>query len=130
MYCLSLLILLSACGGNEDRGEYENLQHRGSKEVVIDKIRLDTIFIDANETSLMGKWGLNNGKLYFLDYNLVGIKEFDLDGNFGGSYIKRGNAANEWTTTFVDFCFDEKNNLITIDKNWIISSVKQLLPYS
>lgn len=133
-YMLCCIATLVSCGGNKSISEYDNIPHSGVRDIKVDTIEVDTIKIDASETSLMGRWSMYDDKLYFLDHNLIGVKEYDLDGNYIDTYIRKGNGPNEWITPFVDFCFDIDRNLISIDRNWIInqydtSYTKTTTPY-
>lgn len=71
--------LFGSCKSSEPHTEYQTIEHKGVKDMRITEIAIDTIAMDASATSLEGKWMLYDGKLYFSDYNLVAIQEYDLD---------------------------------------------------
>ncbi len=100
--------------------EYAGLEHKGSKNITLTTFSFDTIRIDASSTSLEGQWLMNGNKLVFLDKFLVGVKEFDLDGNFLGRYINKGNGPNEVLSPFFVSAYDESDNLVTMDGGWAI----------
>lgn len=110
--------ILVGCTSQYYHNEYDNVCHKGIKSVRITNITADTVCIDGSSTSLEGEWALHNGRLYFTDYNLVGIKEFDLNGGFVARHIHSGRGPNEWMMPFVVSCFDSDNNLIGIDGSW------------
>lgn len=131
---ITLIGLITSCKSNTFNDEYLNIEHRGIKDISITELKADTIVIDASETSLEGKWILHNDKLFFADYNLVGTREYDLDGNFIKRHITSGRGPNEWVSPFVSVSFDNMGNLITIDRNWIFnlfdsSDNKVIRPY-
>lgn len=114
-------ILLVNCKSSKIQNEYDDLEHIGVKNIHITKIDADTIIIDGSATSLQGKWSINKGKLYYTDYSLVGVREFDLNGNFVERHINTGRGPNEWHSPFLATCFDSHDNLIGIDGNCFIN---------
>jgi len=109
---------LHACNG-EFHSEYANLPHKGQKDITIISLNADTLFLDASSTSFEGQWYLHDGRFIFADYSLIGVREFDLNGNFVARHIQKGRGTNEWHSPFVSITYS-KGDLIGIDGSWII----------
>lgn len=118
--CLILLLLITACQQNNFYNEYENLPNKGSQKLSINQLTFDTITIDGTSTSLEGQWLVNDRGLYFADFYMVGISEFDLNGNFKESHIEKGRGPHEALSPFVASTFSSKRELIGIDMGWLV----------
>ncbi len=75
--------------------EYADIPFLGSIEERNVKFFTDTLRVDASATSTDGEWFLQKERLLFLDHNMVGIKEYDLEGNYLNRHIKRGRGPGE-----------------------------------
>lgn len=120
-----ILLLLSlnymACNDSTFVDEYVNIKHEGQKNIEITKVISDTLFIDASNTSLEGEWHLKNDKLYFVDKTLIGVKAFDLHGQYLAEYIERGRGPNEILQPMLAGAFSDKGDFAGIDQGWMIS---------
>ena len=116
---LVLLTLLFSC--KEKPNEYSELEYRGGKDIRITTFsHTDTLIIDAGPTSLEGQWLMDSGKLLFIDQHMVGVREYDMQGNFMTKYITRGQGPNEMLSPSIAATTDGNGNLIMIDGNWRI----------
>lgn len=71
--------------------EYAGLEYRGDRHVSLTAFAdTDTLLIAAGPTSLDGRWMLSDGRLLFLDYYMVGVREYDMQGRFISRHISRG----------------------------------------
>ena len=66
----------------------------------------DTLRIDASATSLKGEWDIHKDRLFFTDYSLVRVREYDRDGVYQMSHINRGRGPGESPSPFNTVCFD------------------------
>lgn len=101
--------------------EYLNIRHDGQNNVEVTKVTLDTILIDASSTSLEGEWHLKDNKLYFIDQALVGVKVFDLEGQYIAEYIEKGRGPNEILQPILAGSFSDGGDFVGIDQGWMIS---------
>lgn len=101
--------------------EYADIRHTGQKNIEITAIHSDTIFIDASSTSLEGEWHLKGNKLYFIDQALVGVKVFDLNGQYITKHIEKGRGPNEILQPIFAGSFSDREYFVAIDQGWIIS---------
>ena len=115
--CLNFI----ACNDAKVVDEYANIRHEGQKDIKITGIVLDTIYIDASSTSLEGEWHLRDNKLYFIDYSVVGVTEFDLDGQYAAKYIEKGRGPNEILQPIFAGSFSDSGDFVGIDQGWMIS---------
>ena len=117
---VGVTVLCVFAGCNRFESEYDGLPHKGIKNISITSIKADTLTIDGSSISLDGKWILHKGRLYFIDYSLVGVREYDLDGNFIGRHISKGRGPNEWHVPFVTAIYTDDDELIGIDGSWVM----------
>jgi hypothetical protein len=90
----AVLVLVCAC--RQQPSEYAGLEYRGGKDIRTTAFSsVDTLYIDAGATSLEGAWHLSRGRLLFLDRRMVGVREYDTQGNFIARHIHRGRGPNE-----------------------------------
>ena len=120
-FAFVLLSLLFSC--QEKPSEYSALEYRGGKDIRISAFsKTDTLIIDAGPTSLEGKWLIDRGKLLFIDQHAVGVRAYDMQGNFMARYITRGQGPNEMLTPALASTTDGNGNLIMFDGTWMILS--------
>lgn len=116
-----LFILICSCQTHYN-DEFNGLEHIEGQDKHEIHIRIDTIQIDASATSLRGTWDIRYDRLFYTDFTLVGVREFDKDGNYIGKHIKSGRGPDEMSAKAVASCFDYKNdNLAIIDEAWQFS---------
>ena len=116
---LSLLLLGAVSCHNSMNMEYEGIPFLGSIEERNVRFFADTLAVDASATSTDGEWFLHNGRLFFLDHNMVGIKEYDLEGNYLTHHIRRGRGPGENPAPF--FCgVMETQGFTGFDQGWFI----------
>lgn len=116
-----VLIVLAGCRNGNDYWEFDGLPYINSDAVVSHTVfDADTLLIDASSSSLSGRWMLEGKSLYYFDYNVVGLREYDSDGNFVARHIRSGRGPNEWVAPFVaaDFLQD---CFAGIDGNWFFT---------
>lgn len=79
---------------------------------------LDTLIIDSSPTSMRGEWLINKERLFFVDYSVVGVREYDENGQFLSHHINQGRGPGESPSPFNSACFDENGNFYFTDSNW------------
>lgn len=116
-----LAVALLLCGCKQAVSEYAGLEYRGGKNICITAFAsLDTMLIDAGASSMEGRWHLSRGKLLFLDKYVVGVREYDLQGNFLGHNINRGRGPNEMIAPASLSATTNDGGLTMIDNSWYI----------
>lgn len=133
---LATLCSVSSC--HNEPGPYDGIVARGAKKITINSLTFDTLRVDAKYTSLSGQWHMKDSILCFVDEYAVGVKEYDLEGNFLGDHIRQGNGPDEviapsfistFDKTTGDFVMEDSNcfiyrfskdykKLFTLDKAW------------
>ncbi len=114
---IGVLLLYSTIGCNKDSvGIYP---HQGDRDIYFNKLQFDTLIIESDEPSLSGEWVINNNRLFYNDYIVTALLEFDTLGNYIDNRIKHGRAANEWTSPFVTVTFHD-TSMYSIDFSWRI----------
>ena len=106
--------LLFSCSGKAIQSEYDGLVHYGKRHITISSLSFDTLYVDGSSLSLDGFWLMDRGRLFFADKQLVGIREFDLNGQYLGRHIEKGNGPNEVIVPFMAATFRENGDLVTI----------------
>ena len=101
---VGMLLCVIGCKNSAEVNEYTGLAHQGEKCVSgINSIEWDTLYIGAGATSLEGQWLLKKDRLVYVDKHMVGVREYDLEGNFIRKHISRGKGPDEMGSPF--FCF-------------------------
>ena len=115
-----LFALILAYGCREERhNEYTGLEYRGGKNIHIASFAsVDTIYIDAGATSLDGQWLLSNGRLLFVDAYMVGVRVYDIKGNFISRHINRGRGPNEMIGEAYVSEATDNGGLVMINSSW------------
>ncbi len=98
---------------------YAGLEHRGDKDVSITEIHADSVYLDASMTSFSGKFLMSaaGDKIYFVDYNAVGVSEYSLAGEYLGTKVMRGRGPDEMIAPSQGCTTDNMGNLILLDSN-------------
>lgn len=96
LFILAVLVILCAASScHQEHGPYDGVETYGTKNITIVSLPFDTLRVDAKYTSLSGQWHIKGSVLCFVDEYAVGVKEYDLDGNFIGEYIRQGKGPDE-----------------------------------
>lgn len=96
LFILAVLVILYAASScHQEHGPYDGVETYGTKNITIVSLPFDTMRVDAKYTSLSGQWHIKDSVLCFVDEYAVGVKEYDLDGNFIGEHIRQGKGPNE-----------------------------------
>lgn len=91
LLCAACFIGLVSCvGPNQD-----SLPHKGSKKISAYISELDSIDIDAIDTSTRGNLLLSGDTLYFADMRYCTLHKYDLAGKYLGKKLGEGNGPDE-----------------------------------
>lgn len=104
---VAMLCCLPAC--HRQTSPYDNLKTYGQKNIVHTSLSFDTLRLDAQYTSMSGQWHLNDSLLCFVDEYAVGVKEYNLGGEFVGEYIRQGKGPDEIISASFCSAFDKTN---------------------
>jgi hypothetical protein len=116
-----VIVFVLACACRQQPSEYTGLEYRGAKDVRITEFgSVDTLCIDASTSSLEGQWHLSRGKLLFLDRYMVGVREYDTQGNFISRHITRGRGPDEMIAPARLSEPTPYGGLVMIDSSWWI----------
>ncbi len=116
-----ILLGMIGCKNRAGVNEYAGLAHQGKKcSSAINSIEGDTLYIDAGATSLEGQWLLKNDRLVYADKHMVGVREYDLKGNFIQKHISRGKGPDEMGSSFFVSTVTSRNELLGLDGMWQI----------
>lgn len=119
-----LTVSVSAC--STTHSPYDGIEHRG-KDLsggVVENIVCDSIFVDAENTSMNGQWLMRGDSLIFMDHNMVAMNVYASDGSFSKQYLEKGNGPGEllspaWRSVMNDngqiAMLDHNQNLIILD---------------
>ena len=109
---LFLCLIISACNTIGRNGEnHNNIDENNTKQLYA-----DSLYIDAYNTSLAGQWLIKDSILYFVDKYIVGIKLYDLDGQYIGEEVTQGRGPNEMIQPAWISAIDGKTgNMIIMD---------------
>lgn len=99
-YYIFVIITLLYCIGCYDK-KLTTFPHNGENSSFFTIKQFDTIYIDGSVTSLNGEWHTNGSSIFYNDYLITGLIEFDTLGNYIENRIKHGRASNEWVVPFV-----------------------------
>lgn len=114
-----LAVLWTGCGGSDD--PYNGLERFGEEDITCTSLEFDTLRLDAQYTSLSGQWHIKDSLLCFVDEYAVGVKEYDLDGEFVGEHIRQGKGPDEVIAASFSSSFDKTTgDLIMQDSNCFI----------
>ncbi len=121
-YVLSLVMAsflpLSGCGDNPFAG----IPHRAETDLKVSLTQLDTLYINADQTSLEGQWLMWQDSLYFLDMFSAGVRVYDLDGNYVHEAIRAGRANHEiWAPSLVAAVDTHQNKLVFCDTQMVLN---------
>lgn len=115
-----VIITLLYCIGCYDK-KLTAFPHNGENSSFFTIKQFDTIYIDGSVTSLNGEWHTNGSSIFYNDYLITGLIEFDTLGNYIENRIKHGRASNEWVIPFAAAVFDD-SLLYSIDLSWNLHS--------
>ena len=101
----AILWLLSGC--QQEHSPYDGVENYGKENVEYTSLAFDTLRLDARYTSLAGQWHMKDSVLCFVDKYAVGVKEYDLGGNFIGEYIRQGKGPDEVISASFCSTFDK-----------------------
>lgn len=114
-------LLAVGCRNGAEVSEYAGLVHQGVKSASgINDIIGDTLFVEAGATSLEGQWLLKDNRLVYVDKHLVGIREYDLEGNFIRKKISKGRGPDEMGIPFFVSAVTAGTGLLGLDGKWQI----------
>lgn len=117
---LGVFLMLVGCKRKAGADEYSYLVHQGIKCPEIGSIECDTLYIGAGATSLEGQWLLKRDRLLYVDKHMVGVREYDFDGNFLRKGISRGKGPNEMSSPFFVSMVTTDDELTGMDSMWQI----------
>ncbi len=123
MLCVLLfaLLFISGCSRSDRADEYAGLEYRGGRHVSLTAFAdTDTLLIAAGPTSLDGRWMLSDGRLLFLDYYMVGVREYDMQGRFISRHISRGRGPDEMLSPAFVSTIAGDGGLVMLDSSWWI----------
>lgn len=110
--------LVSCVGPNHD-----TLPHKGTKNISATISELDSIDIDAIDTSTRGNLVLLGDTLYFADMRYCALHKYDLSGKYLGKKLGEGNGPNELPNLLYASTLSNNNDTIVL----IDSSVRMYL---
>mgnify|MGYP006943502398 FL=1 len=116
-----MLLCVIGCKNSSGVSEYAGLAHQGKKcPSSINSIEWDTLYIGAGATSLEGQWLLKKDRLVYVDKHMVGVREYDLEGNFIRKHISRGKGPDEMGSPFFVSTATSGGELFGLDGMWQI----------
>lgn len=118
---VGVLLCTMGCKDKAGMSEYADLTHQGEKyPAEINSIEWDTLYIGAGTTSLEGQWLLKSDRLVYVDKHMVGVREYDLEGNFIRKSISRGKGPDEMGSPFFVSIITANDELLGLDGMWQI----------
>ncbi len=133
LHCF-FLILLIGCSRHEEMSfeEYFDIKPTTNKNILVDRIKLDTVDFETINSSFSGQLQINNGLLYFIDSRFCWVFVFDPNGHLLYRELGQGRGPNEVPVKSIDaFSFlpdgqkiilGSTSDYYLIDKNWEIDS--------
>ena len=121
---LTIMFLIISCKKNN---ETNNKTIKGKKHLTLNKIDLDTIKVDASNTSCMGTFFMENGNIIFADIAFSSLYYYNLEGKYIKRFLGKGRGPKEIPSTIRNispventdyfFAFTNGNILYRINKN-------------
>lgn len=88
IYTISFLMLLCySCGKKNIQKDMEKLKNTGIKKIKYERILLDSIQLDINNSSFFGDFFIRGNNLYFLDKKLCWVFQYDTNGIYQNRFI-------------------------------------------
>lgn len=91
-FLIGLFVSITSC---TEKSKYANMKIIAEKDIRYDKIVVDTIEVNLENTSFNGFSGVNNNELYFFDDFFCYYYSLDLDGLVKNRALGLGRARNE-----------------------------------
>lgn len=118
LFSMMAVILFAVSSCHHESSEYDDVPNYGQRNVTITSATFDTLRLDASHTSLSGQWHMKDSLLCFVDEYVVGVKEYDLAGDYVGEHIRQGNGPNEILAPSFSSTFDNlTGDLVMEDTN-------------
>ena len=128
IFILFLYACFTGCSTKDDRPVIPNYS---KKSIAVRSLDIDSVIIDASNTSSMGFFYMEDSLIYFIDKMFASLYTYGLDGQYIDRYLGRGNGPNELPhirkifptdSGKVLYGFDSGNMMYEIDKtDWTVS---------
>lgn len=117
-YFLSSMLMCS-CNNSDSliQTNYESAINLNSSKKQIQLSIIDTLIIDASNTSLSGEWIIIDSNLIYLDKHIVTIKKYNLNGELIDALFSRGRGPKEFLSPPICFTRLPHNKYLYIDRD-------------